>query len=448
MVTAKPVSRASVNTLNTRVDEYDSKSSKKGRLSSCSFYFQRMRQNASTGTFWLRLLVILLLLSGIFGIYSFFEYVKRGIAMALIWISSVDPRLGSFLLSTAIVIQSLLFLPCLPLTLGAGFLYGWAAGSVVVQIASTIASLVGFLIARYFARGCLTRKFGGKDSYWSTLDLAIRDDGFWLIFLIRFSPLHPFGLCNYFFGLTTVSFRDHLVASFLATVPTTMVEVYFGTAIKSISELMTDSSTSQDTDSTTETSAEHGAIQSSTFFYLGLLVTVFVTVYVTLYLKKKLNAKLVTYSKLSQDDVELDVLSGDGHNNSHLDGSGDEDDGEIGLDDRDFGNLSILGNDEKFGTSFFNQEQTVHPTIVHSYDHLGESNAQQTFNVLQHIQSTPLRSHSSLLQQSHSKSSHRTLEYSPRGSLSLSPGTTPLFSSLTTPNPVQIQPLSLNPLQP
>jgi uncharacterized membrane protein YdjX (TVP38/TMEM64 family) len=47
------------------------------------------------------------------------------------------------------VIGALLFLPCLPFTLAAGFLYGVGWGSLVVTIASNLAAVISFLTARY-----------------------------------------------------------------------------------------------------------------------------------------------------------------------------------------------------------------------------------------------------------------------------------------------------------
>lgn len=293
-------------------EPYEPKNFGKEKMGICARGCQAIKRTLTSPSFWFRIFTLAVLGGLAYALYSFFEHVKAAFASALLWIGGVDPRLGSILLSLTIIIQSLLFLPCLPFTLGAGFLYGWAAGSAVVQAASTLAALAGFLVARYFARGCLERKFGGKDSYWRTLDLAIRDDGFWLIFLIRFSPLHPFGLCNYFFGLTTVSLRSHLLATFLATIPTTMVEVYFGTAIKSITEIMNG-------DKNTSEGSEENA-QSQVFFYAGLAITLIVTVYVTLHLKNKLNARLNSYSVLSQEDVELnDLRVPDGNHYSHED---------------------------------------------------------------------------------------------------------------------------------
>ena len=95
----------------------------------------------------------------------------------------------------------------------AGFLYGTLIGSIIVSIASTIAAVIAFLAARYLARKWIERSLGGKASKFRILDSAIHSDGFRIVLLIRSSPLHPYGLCNYFLGLTSVTLRDYTSAT-------------------------------------------------------------------------------------------------------------------------------------------------------------------------------------------------------------------------------------------
>lgn len=69
-------------------------------------------------------------------------------------------------------------------------------------------------------------------------DNAIRKDGFKIVLLVRSSPLHPYGVCNYLFGVTSVTLWDYTVASLVGMLPGTMVEVYFGTAIKNVADIV------------------------------------------------------------------------------------------------------------------------------------------------------------------------------------------------------------------
>src|SRR5207253_7088641 len=53
-----------------------------------------------------------------------------------------------------------------------------------------------------------------------------------LIFLLRLSPVIPFNLSNYFYGLTAVKFWPYVLASWIGMMPGTFLYVYIGTAGK------------------------------------------------------------------------------------------------------------------------------------------------------------------------------------------------------------------------
>jgi len=260
---------------------------------------------------------VFLVLVALVAVWWFFDHVKLGIALCLAWIQQLGVFYGSIVLALVIIVQALLLLPCLPFTLGAGFLYGCFYGSIVVHVASTIAAFIGFVTSRYLARELLERKLNSssKDSTWRLIDRAIRDDGFRLVFLIRFSPLHPYGLCNYLFGMTSVTLKDYMLGSFFGMIPATVIEVYFGTALKSLADLSTGGGKGSSHDSDPA---------SKYIFWGGLIVTLLVTVYMTLWVKRKLASRLSGYervdrmtetddtSQLEETDFETEIPEGKG----------------------------------------------------------------------------------------------------------------------------------------
>jgi uncharacterized membrane protein YdjX (TVP38/TMEM64 family) len=75
-------------------------------------------------------------------------------------------------------------------------------------------------------------------NFWSQIDQVIADDGFTLVFLLRFSPLHPYGMFNYLFGVTSVPFHQYILASLVSLLPTIVMEVYLGSALKNVGEII------------------------------------------------------------------------------------------------------------------------------------------------------------------------------------------------------------------
>jgi uncharacterized membrane protein YdjX (TVP38/TMEM64 family) len=60
------------------------------------------------------------------------------------------------------------------------------------------------------------------------LDAAIGSEGFKLILLLRLSPIFPFALSNYLYGVTAVGFWPYITATFLGFLPGTLAYVYSG----------------------------------------------------------------------------------------------------------------------------------------------------------------------------------------------------------------------------
>jgi uncharacterized membrane protein YdjX (TVP38/TMEM64 family) len=130
-----------------------------------------------------------------------------------------------------------LFFPGLPLTLGAGFLYGAIVGTLVVSPASVAGATLAFLIARYVARGWVKRRLK-KYPQAAAIDRAIEKNGFKAVVLLRLQPVLPFNILNYALGLTSIRLRDYMLASWIGMFPATVLYVYLGSIMNDISDLL------------------------------------------------------------------------------------------------------------------------------------------------------------------------------------------------------------------
>ena len=130
-----------------------------------------------------------------------------------------------------------LFFPGLPLTLGAGFLYGAVIGTLVVSPASVAGATLAFLIARYLARDWVTRRIK-KYPQAAAMDRAIEKNGFKAVVLLRLQPVLPFNILNYALGLTSIRLRDYMLASWIGMFPATVLYVYLGSVMNDISDLL------------------------------------------------------------------------------------------------------------------------------------------------------------------------------------------------------------------
>ena len=150
------------------------------------------------------------------------ELLVRG----LDWIAALGPW-APLLFVVVYILSTVLFVPGSVLSLGAGAIFGVAWGALWVSLGATGGAALAFLIGRYGARGWVARKIEGNEKL-AALDHAVAVEGWKVVVLTRLSPVFPFTLLNYFFGLTRVRFRDFVLASWLGMTPGTVLYVYVG----------------------------------------------------------------------------------------------------------------------------------------------------------------------------------------------------------------------------
>src|SRR5690606_28498352 len=113
---------------------------------------------------------------------------------------------------------TVLLIPGSALTLGAGALFGVFWGTVYASTGATLGATCAFLIGRYLARDWVAARIARRPAF-VAIDRAVAEEGWKIVGLTRLSPIFPFVLLNYAFGLTRVSLRDYVFASWLGMLP-------------------------------------------------------------------------------------------------------------------------------------------------------------------------------------------------------------------------------------
>jgi len=171
------------------------------------------------------------------------------------------------------IVATVAFLPGAILTLGAGVVFGVVLGTVYVFLGATLGSMAAFLVGRYLARGWISQKIEGNEKF-AAIDRAVAKEGFKIVLLTRLSPIFPFNLLNYAFGITGVSLRNYALGA-IGMIPGTIMYVYIGSLAGDLARIGT---VSQPTNSTIQW----------TIRIIGFLATVAVTIYVTRVARKAL----------------------------------------------------------------------------------------------------------------------------------------------------------------
>ena len=164
------------------------------------------------------LLIILAIALRFFDIQSLLQ-------SALLWVKS----LGVYSVIAFISIYNIatiLLIPGSILTLGGGAIFGLVEGSIWVFVAATLGATFAFLIGRYLSRAWVVQKLEAYPKF-KSIDAAVAREGFKIVLLTRLSPVFPFNLLNYAFGITQVSIKDYVLGS-VGMIPATILYVYIG----------------------------------------------------------------------------------------------------------------------------------------------------------------------------------------------------------------------------
>jgi pyruvate/2-oxoglutarate dehydrogenase complex dihydrolipoamide dehydrogenase (E3) component/uncharacterized membrane protein YdjX (TVP38/TMEM64 family) len=161
-------------------------------------------------------------------------WLRGEVAAFLGWVRGAG-ALGMAAYAAAYVVACVLVLPGLLLTLGAGFVYGVAVGVPLAWASATIGSTVAFLLGRTLARKWVVARVASRPRF-AAIDRAVGREGRRIVFLTRLSPVFPFTLLNYAYGITSVRFGDYLVGA-IGMLPATFLYVYLGSLASDVGTL-------------------------------------------------------------------------------------------------------------------------------------------------------------------------------------------------------------------
>ncbi|WP_375475548.1 TVP38/TMEM64 family protein [uncultured Nostoc sp.] len=195
---------------------------------------------------------------------------------ALQWIDRLG-TVGAIAFIALYIIATIAFFPGSILTLGAGVIFGVIWGSLYVFVGATLGATTAFLVGRYLARDWVAQKIADNKKF-AAIDQAVGKEGLKIVLLTRLSPIFPFNLLNYAFGITGVSLKDYFIGS-VGMIPGTIMYVYIGSLAGNLAAIGTEAQPNNPT--------LQWAIR-----ILGLFATVAVTVYVTRIARKALEEEL------------------------------------------------------------------------------------------------------------------------------------------------------------
>ena len=133
------------------------------------------------------------------------------------------------------IVSAITLAPSFLLTVAAGAVYGVWEGSLLVFVGAVIGASAAFGISRRLA-GTSMLGWMDRDARVQVVRGAVAQEGAWVQFLLRLSPLVPFTLLNYALGLAKVRYRDFCVAM-VGMIPAIIMYTYYGKVVGDVAKL-------------------------------------------------------------------------------------------------------------------------------------------------------------------------------------------------------------------
>jgi len=217
-------------------------------------------------TSWAKWGIYLAALVALLTLYKFLP-LDEWITSFRIWVQELG-TLGWIISILGYALAAFLLIPGAILTITMGIAYGlW--GFPIVVIGATIGAGLSFLAGRYLLSNQVDKALGHRPIY-KALNEAIKEEGWKVVGLMRFSPAVPFSLQNWLFGVTKVGFFPYILATFFGIMPGTLLYVWIGSIGGSVA----------------------GSDDTSTAKIAFLVIGIIATLVVTVFIGKKAKAKL------------------------------------------------------------------------------------------------------------------------------------------------------------
>jgi uncharacterized membrane protein YdjX (TVP38/TMEM64 family) len=181
------------------------------------------------------IVAIVIVAAAAFSAYHSFEPMADWSGLVEEWVEARGV-LGVAVFGAIYVVSTLLLLPAAVLNVIAGALFGLVWGVGVVMISSMTAAIAAFLIARHLVRERIRRHYT-RDGMPAAIDKALCSEGWRAVALLRLSPVIPFALKSYLFGVSRVRMRDYVIGTFLGKLPGAIVLTALGTTGRAAMDL-------------------------------------------------------------------------------------------------------------------------------------------------------------------------------------------------------------------
>lgn len=208
------------------------------------------------------------------------------------WIKSIKKVYGIVTLTVLYAIAILFCFPGTPFNLAAGFLFGIWWGALVTIVGCDLGATLAFMVGRTLGKDWAQAQVA-KNKKFSLLSTAVENNAWLIIFLVRLSPILPFGLCNYLFGVTKVKFSSYWTATTAGLIPCTVAYTYLGSLMRNLTDIYNE---------------DGGDSNSTVLIAIAIVVTILGITVITFVTKRTLDK---TIKQQQEKELEMEKFTED-----------------------------------------------------------------------------------------------------------------------------------------
>jgi uncharacterized membrane protein YdjX (TVP38/TMEM64 family) len=170
---------------------------------------------------------IVLVLLVLLGVYLFTPVKALFDERYLVVYLHAGGRWAALLYVVIFTVATVLGFPSNVMTVAGGAVFGLIGGTVCSLLGATLGAVGAFCLTRSLLHNWVEQRFGHHPLL-QRLKQSISRTPFYFVLAVRFTPISPFSLVNFLFGLTPIDLRTYTFGTFLGIIPLTLTYTWLG----------------------------------------------------------------------------------------------------------------------------------------------------------------------------------------------------------------------------
>jgi uncharacterized membrane protein YdjX (TVP38/TMEM64 family) len=145
-----------------------------------------------------------------------------------LWLAEMGKIASLFYILAMAIAVVISPIPSLPMDIAAGAFFGPLLGTIYSVAGALAGAIISFILSRFLGREFIERFLGGHINFCTSCSDRLLTK---IVFISRLLPIVSFDIISYGAGLTKMSLKKFVIATFFGMIPLTFIYNYFGSVL-------------------------------------------------------------------------------------------------------------------------------------------------------------------------------------------------------------------------